>query len=123
LNETFTKEDLDKAYFRKLKSVDSLNISVADKDFYRKEVKKTYKKAIKYANEFGVEQIDSLVPKKEKPFIKHVYYNKSLITYYDDGTEEESSYCHLQKRNMSLPFTHYENRFYINENSFSEELI
>jgi len=78
LNETFTKEDLDKAYFRKLKSVDSLNISVADKDFYRKAVKKIYKKAIKYVSEFGIEPIDSLVPKKEKPFIKHVYYNLSL---------------------------------------------
>ena len=33
LSEAFTKEDLDKAYFRKLKNVESLNISIADKDF------------------------------------------------------------------------------------------
>jgi glycosyltransferase involved in cell wall biosynthesis len=51
--------------------------------------------------------------------IKHVFYNKKLITYYDDGTHEESSYCHLQKRKMDMYLTNH-TEYYINESTFTQ---
>jgi len=51
--------------------------------------------------------------------IKHVHYDKKLITYYDDGTNEESCYCHLQKRKMDIYLTHH-NQYYINESTFTQ---
>lgn len=55
--------------------------------------------------------------------IKHVYYNKShtksLITYYDDGIQEESCYCHLQKRKMEIHLDDL-NSYYINESTFTK---
>ena len=48
--------------------------------------------------------------------IKHVFYDEKLITYYDDGSSEESSYCHLQKRKMTI--MHNDSSYYINEDSF-----
>ena len=51
--------------------------------------------------------------------IKHIYYDKKLITYYDDGTQEESSYCHLQKRKMDIYLTN-DKSYYINESTFTK---
>lgn len=37
--------------------------------------------------------------------IKHIFYNgktKKLTTFYDDGTDRETIYCHLQKRKMEM---------------------
>jgi len=54
--------------------------------------------------------------------IDHVYYDKGtgvLTVKYDDGSNREASYCHLQKRKMSLPFTEYETGYCINEHGFS----
>ncbi len=50
--------------------------------------------------------------------IKHVEYNKKLITYYDDGSHEESCYCHLQKRKMDIHLTN-QSEYYINESTFT----
>ena len=50
--------------------------------------------------------------------IKHIVYNKTLITCYDDGSEEESSYCHLQKRKMDIHLTNH-SEYYINESTFT----
>ena len=51
--------------------------------------------------------------------IKHVVYDKTLITYYDDGTYEESSYCHLQKRKMDIYLTNHDT-YYINESTITQ---
>jgi glycosyltransferase involved in cell wall biosynthesis len=54
--------------------------------------------------------------------ISYLYYNKTttkLFTFYDDGEIYETIYCHLQKREMKLLFTDYNDGYYINENSFS----
>jgi hypothetical protein len=100
LSEAFTKEDLDKAYFRKLKNVESLNISIADKDLYRKEVKKTYKKAIKYINEFSIDPINTMEPKKEPEFIKHVYYNLSSVS--NDLLNESNLYSDYEEKSKII---------------------
>ena len=53
--------------------------------------------------------------------INYVYFNKhdkQLITVYDDGESHETTYCHLQKRSMSLNFTEY-TEFYIKEHEFT----
>jgi|UniRef100_A0A6C0CZB6 glycosyltransferase involved in cell wall biosynthesis len=53
--------------------------------------------------------------------INYVYFSKKdkqLITVYDDGESHETTYCHLQKRSMSLNFTEY-TEFYIKEHEFS----
>jgi glycosyltransferase involved in cell wall biosynthesis/mannosyltransferase OCH1-like enzyme len=50
--------------------------------------------------------------------MKHVVYNKKLITYYDDGSQEESCYCHLQKRKMDIYLTNH-TEYYINESTFT----
>ena len=50
--------------------------------------------------------------------IKHLEYNKQLITYYDDGSKEESCYCHLQKRKMDIHLTN-NSEYYINESTFT----
>lgn len=58
-------------------------------------------------------------PKKN---IKHVYVdkkNKKSTVYYDNGSEREVLYTHMQKRQMDLPFSSYEDGYYINEYSFS----
>jgi len=57
--------------------------------------------------------------------ISYLYFNRmqeTLNVCYDDGSKKETSYAHLQKRVMEMPFTKYNNGFYINENSFSLEL-
>jgi hypothetical protein len=53
--------------------------------------------------------------------ITRLYYEKDgkITVFYDDGSERETIYCHLQKRAMDLPFTDYEKGYYINEHSFS----
>jgi len=54
--------------------------------------------------------------------IKYLYFDKEkqkLITVYIDGKEKENTYCHLQKRKMNIKFDNYNNRFYINQYSFS----
>lgn len=54
--------------------------------------------------------------------ISHLYYDKlnaKLTVLYDTGDKREALYCHLQKRKMDMPFTTYENGYYINEFSFS----
>ena len=52
--------------------------------------------------------------------IHYLRYDRKggLQTVYDDGEICETSYCHLQKRKMSLPFSSYENGFYIGETGF-----
>jgi len=45
--------------------------------------------------------------------------NKLFIKYDEDQDLNEILYCHLQKRKMELPFTEYENGFYIHENTFN----
>ena len=54
--------------------------------------------------------------------INHLFFDKikeTLTTFNDDGTNYETTYCHLQKKQMNLPFQIYKTGFYINENSFS----
>lgn len=54
--------------------------------------------------------------------IKHVYFDKinaKLMVSYEDGETRETTYAHLQKRKMNLPFKSYDQGFYILENSFS----
>ena len=54
--------------------------------------------------------------------IKHIYFDKTnskLTVTYATQESRETLYAHFQKRKMELPFTSYENGFYINENSFS----
>lgn len=58
--------------------------------------------------------------------ITYLYYDKinsKLTVLYDTGDKREVLYCHLQKRKMDLPFTMYENGYYINEFSFSSRNI
>jgi len=58
--------------------------------------------------------------------IKYLYFDKQkekLITVYIDGREKENTYCHLQKRKMDIKFDEYDNIFYINQYSFTKELI
>ena len=53
--------------------------------------------------------------------IKDLRYHPdgSLIVYYEDGTQREALYCHLQKRSMTLPFTDSEAGYWIREREFS----
>ena len=53
--------------------------------------------------------------------IKQLYYtnNQKLTVFYDDGSEREVLYCHLQKRAMTLPFTEYVDGYYIQEHGFA----
>jgi len=58
---------------------------------------------------------------KIKANIKYLKFNKSLgvlNVYYDNDDFRETTYAHLQKRNMSYNFDAYDNIFYINELSF-----
>jgi hypothetical protein len=58
-------------------------------------------------------------PKKN---ISHLYYDKTkLMLTYDGGETVETAYCHLQKRDMELPFTDYKDGYYICEHAFSIE--
>ena len=55
--------------------------------------------------------------------ISHLYYDKiksKLMLTYDNGKVDEVLYCHLQKRKMLLPFTIYNNGYYINQDCFSQ---
>ena len=54
--------------------------------------------------------------------ISNLYFdkvNEKLTVFYDNGESRETIYGHLQKRKMELPFTSYENGFYIKEDTFS----
>lgn len=54
--------------------------------------------------------------------IKYLYFNKndkSLTVFYEDGSQRETVYGHLQKRKMDLSFDSYEEGYYINEHSFT----
>jgi hypothetical protein len=52
--------------------------------------------------------------------ISYLYFNKEkLMVAYDGGETVETTYCHLQKRTMSLPFTDYTDGYYIGEHAFS----
>jgi glycosyltransferase involved in cell wall biosynthesis len=56
--------------------------------------------------------------------ISNLYFdkiNQKLNVFYDNGETREAAYGHLQKRKMQLPFTSYDNGFYIKEHSFSLE--
>lgn len=60
--------------------------------------------------------------------INYLYYDKKtsvLKTVYDDGESYETTYCHLHKRKMDLPFSlsnsEYNIGYYIGEYSFSLE--
>jgi hypothetical protein len=59
--------------------------------------------------------------------ISHLIFDKNnetlKIKYDNQDTIKEVLYCHLQKRKMALPFTQYKGCFYINEHSFSEDLL
>jgi hypothetical protein len=55
-----------------------------------------------------------------------LYFDKEkekLITVYIDGREKENTYCHLQKRKMDIKFDKYDNIFFINQYSFTKELV
>lgn len=54
--------------------------------------------------------------------LRQLFYNAldgSLTTTYQDGTSYETSYCHLQKRAMAMPFTEVFNGYYILEDRFA----
>jgi len=56
--------------------------------------------------------------------INYLYYNNSTLNVvYDDGSQRETLYCHLQKRKMELPFQDYTDGYYITEHAFAKELI
>lgn len=51
--------------------------------------------------------------------IKYLYYDTGkLMIKYETGELVETSYCHLQKRAMALPFKEYKDGFYIGEHTF-----
>jgi hypothetical protein len=59
--------------------------------------------------------------------ISYVYmdkHNNTLLTKYDDGTEEENTYCHLQKRPLELDLDYEPDNpnYYIVENKFTKIL-
>ncbi len=58
-------------------------------------------------------------PEKNINFLFYDKKTSQLFTHYDDGEIIETTYVHLQKRHMSLPFTAYESGYHINENDFS----
>jgi hypothetical protein len=99
LGEAFTKEDLDRAYFKKLKNADTLNISMPYRDFYKKLIKKEYKKAITYSNEIGLSPINSIIPLKEKSFNKNKNFNLSSIS--NNMIDEEDLYSEISKKSIS----------------------
>ena len=54
--------------------------------------------------------------------IDHLFYKKedgTLTVHYENGETRETSYGHLQKRKMELPFDVYKEGYYINEHSFT----
>jgi mannosyltransferase OCH1-like enzyme len=57
--------------------------------------------------------------------IKYIHYDhcNTLTTYYDDGTQSENSYCHLQKRKMDMYLDKNDQNdksYYINESTFTK---
>jgi mannosyltransferase OCH1-like enzyme len=57
--------------------------------------------------------------------IKYIHYDQcnTLTTYYDDGTQSENSYCHLQKRKMDMYLDKNDQNdksYYINESTFTK---
>ena len=53
--------------------------------------------------------------------IKDLWYHPdgSLTVYYEDGTQRDALYCHLQKRAMVLPFSESKDGYWIKENAFA----
>lgn len=59
---------------------------------------------------------------RRSEIIHYLEYNKSsgkLNIYFADGPIQETIYCHLQKRPMTVEFETYDTAFYIHESSFS----
>jgi hypothetical protein len=54
--------------------------------------------------------------------IDYVFYDDrdALTVVYDDGTEREAIYCHLQKRPMQIDFSTASGGFNIREHSFDK---
>ena len=57
----------------------------------------------------------------EQEVISYLEFNtstESLIAYFKDGTQRNTSYVHLQKRPMTVEFSSYTDNFYITSNQF-----
>jgi hypothetical protein len=53
--------------------------------------------------------------------LSHLEFNaskESLVAYFKDGTQRNTSYVHLQKRPMTIEFDSYTSYFYITSNQF-----
>jgi hypothetical protein len=69
--------------------------------------------------EWDVNFYDLYNPNKN---IKHLYFSKkdkTLTVFYEDGSQRETVYGHLQKRKMERSFDSYQEGYYINEHSFT----
>ena len=68
---------------------------------------------------------DSFIMVGENNNIKYLYFNKvteKLIVILENNNELEVTYCHLQKRKMSINFINYHNFFYIFKDQFSDNI-
>lgn len=59
---------------------------------------------------------------REKEIIEYLRYDKSsgkLMIYFVNGRVQETSYCHLQKRIMTVEFHEYTDTYFITSNTFA----
>jgi hypothetical protein len=59
---------------------------------------------------------------RDKEIIEYLHYEKSsgkLTIHFVNGHIQETSYCHLQKRVMSVEFETYKDSYYIKSNTFT----
>ena len=55
-------------------------------------------------------------------YLKFDILSQKLIIIFSDDSERETTYVHLQKRDMKLDFDGYQNSFYILKNSFEKSI-
>jgi len=63
------------------------------------------------------------VSKKQISYLHFSKKNQSLTVHYEDGTQNDTIYAHLQKRPMQLEITKYEESFYILKDKFIEPTL
>lgn len=78
------------------------------------DVKPSFGKNIEFISTVGNKRISYL------HFSKN---NQSLTVHYEDGTQNDTTYAHLQKRPMQLDFTKYDDSFYILKDRFIDPTL
>lgn len=85
LEKSFTKNNLDNAYNKKIKELDQLQISVIDKEYYKETIKNLYYKAQHYINIFDG-SYKNMFNISNNNFNTYSYYEVSSSKSNPDGS-------------------------------------